>query len=93
MKQARRRMSRINNIILKLPPKTREKVLLLRDKYDVLMKLDANTSREVARKAILLNYINSSGRKLFSDIHEDIRNSPSGEKQIVYTRFRYAETI
>lgn len=85
-------MSRINNIILKLPPETREKVLLLRDKYDILMKLDANTSREVARKAILLNYINSSGRKL-SDIHEDIRNSPSGEKQIVYTRFRYAETI
>lgn len=50
-------MSRINNIILKLPPETREKVLLLRDKYDILMKLDANTSREVARKAILLNYI------------------------------------
>ena len=45
------------------------------------MKLDTNTSREVARKAILLNYINGSGRKLFSDIHEDIRNSPSGEKQ------------
>lgn len=63
-------MSRINNIILKLPPETREKVLLLRDKYDILMKLDANTSREVARKAILLNYINGSGRKLFSDIHE-----------------------
>lgn len=61
-------MSRINNIILKLPPETREKVLLLRDKYDILMKLDANTSREVARKAILLNYINGSGRKLFSDI-------------------------
>ncbi len=57
------------------------------------MKLDTNTSREVARKAILLNYINGTGRKLFSDIHEDIRNSPSGEKQVVYTRFRYAETI
>ena len=57
------------------------------------MKLDANTSREVARKAILLNYIDGSGRKLFNDIHEDVRNSPSGEKQIVYTRFRYAETV
>lgn len=71
MKQARRRMSRINNIILKLPPETREKVLLLRDKYDILMKLDANTSREVARKAILLNYINGSGRKLFSDYSQN----------------------
>ena len=86
-------MSRINNIILKLPPETREKVLLLRDKHGILMKLDANTSREVARNAILLNYIDGSGRKLFSDMHEDVRNSPSGEKQIVYTRFRYAETI
>ena len=73
-------MSRINNIILKLPPETREKVLLLRDKYDILMKLDTNTSREVARKAILLNYINGSGRKLFSDMHEYIRKSPSGDK-------------
>lgn len=86
-------MSRINNIILKLPLETREKVLLLRDKYDILMKLDTNTSREVARKAILLNYINGSGRKLFSDMHEDIRKSPSGDKQVVYTRFRYAETV
>lgn len=57
------------------------------------MKLDTNTSREVARKAILLNYISGSGRKLFSDMHEDIRKSPSGDKQVVYTRFRYAETV
>ena len=86
-------MSRINTVILKLPPDTRERVLMLRSKYDILMKLDANTSREVARKAILLNYINGSGRKLFSDMHEDIRKSPSGEKNVVYTRFRYAETV
>lgn len=55
-------MSRIDKLIASMPPRMANAVIHQRKLHACLMELTANKSREVAARAIFLNYQDGDGR-------------------------------
>ena len=57
-----KRMSRIDKLIASMPPKMANAVIHQRKLHACLMELTTNKSRDVAARAIFLNYLDGYGR-------------------------------
>lgn len=86
-------MSRINEIIVSMPPGEAAAVVHLREVHACLMDLDTNHARAVAARAIYLDYMEGDGRKLGKiPRHYEIIN-PDGVKVTVETYFSYIDRV
>ena len=85
-------MSRINEIIASMPPGEAAAVIHLREVHACLMELTANKSREVAARAICLNYLDGDGRKLGTIPHYYERPTTTGSV-MVETYFSYIDRV
>lgn len=57
-------MSRINEIIASMPPGEAAAVVHLREVHSCLMELDTKKTKALAARAVFLDYIEGTGRKL-----------------------------
>lgn len=81
-------MSRINEIIASMPPGEAAAVVHLREVHSCLMELDTNHAR-----AVFLDYIEGTGRKLGKIPRHYERVTPKGEKVNVETYFCYINRV
>lgn len=81
-------MSRINEIIASMPPGEAAAVIHLREVHSCLMELDTKKAR-----AVFLDYIDGTGRKLGKIPRHYERVTPKGEKVNVETYFCYINRV
>lgn len=86
-------MSRINEIIASMPPGEAAAVVHLREVHSCLMELDTKKARALAARAIFLDYIEGTGRKLGKIPRYYERVTPKGEKVNVETYFCYINRV
>ena len=86
-------MSRINEIIASMPPGVAAAVVHLREVHSCLMELDTKKARTLAARAIFLDYIEGTGRKLGKIPRHYERVTPKGEKVNVETYFCYINRV
>lgn len=86
-------MSRINEIIASMPPGEAAAVIHLREVYSCLMELDTKKARTLAARAVFLDYIEGTGRKLGKIPRYYERVTPKGEKVNVETYFCYINRV
>ena len=85
-------MSRIDKLIASMPSKMANAVIHQRKLHACLMELTANKSREVAARAIFLNYLYGDGRKLGTIPHYYERPTSTGSV-MVETYFSYIDRV
>ena len=85
-------MSRIDKLIASMPPKMANSVIHQRKLHACLMELTTNKSREVAARAIFLNYLDGDGRKLGTIPHYYERPTTTGSV-MVETYFSYIDRV
>ena len=85
-------MSRIDKLIASMPPRMANAVIHQRKLHACLMELTANKSREVAARAIFLNYQDGDGRKLDTIPHYYERPTTTGSV-MVETYFSYIDRV
>ena len=85
-------MSRIDKLIASMPPKMANAVIHQRKLHSCLMELTSNKSREVAARAIFLNYLDGDGRKLGTIPHYYERPTTTGSV-MVETYFSYIDRV
>lgn len=88
-----KRMSRINEIIASMPPGEAAAVVHLREVHSCLMELDTKKARTLAARAVFLDYIEGTGRKLGKIPRYYERVTPKGEKVNVETYFCYINRV
>lgn len=86
-------MSRINEIIASMPPGEAAAVVHLREVHSCLMELDTKKARALAARAVFLDYIEGTGRKLGKIPRYYERVTPKGEKVNVETYFCYINRV
>lgn len=86
-------MSRINEIIASMPPCEAAAVVHLREVHSCLMELDTKKARTLAARAVYLDYIEGTGRKLGKIPRYYERVTPRGEKVNVETYFCYINRV
>ena len=86
-------MSRINEIIASMPPGEAAAVVHLREVHSCLMELDTKKARALAARAVYLDYIEGTGRKLGKIPRYYERVTPKGEKVNVETYFCYINRV
>lgn len=86
-------MSRINEIIASMPPGEAAAVIHLREVHSCLMELDTKKARTLAARAVFLDYIEGTGRKLGKISRYYERVTPKGEKVNVETYFCYINRV
>lgn len=86
-------MSRINEIIASTPPGEAAAVVHLREVHSCLMELDTKKARTLAARAVFLDYIEGTGRKLGKIPRYYERVTPKGEKVNVETYFCYINRV
>lgn len=86
-------MSRINEIIASMPPGEAAAVVHLREVHSCLMELDTKKARTLAARAVFLDYIEGTGRKLGKIPRHYERFTPKGEKVNVETYFCYINRV
>lgn len=86
-------MSRINEIIASMPPGEAAAVIHLREVHSCLMELDTKKARALAARAVFLDYIEGTGRKLGKIPRYYERVTPKGEKVNVETYFCYINRV
>lgn len=86
-------MSRINEIIASMPPGEDAAVIHLREVHSCLMELDTKKARALAARAVFLDYIEGTGRKLGKIPRNYERVTPKGEKVNVETYFCYINRV
>lgn len=86
-------MGRINEIIASMPPGEAAAVIHLREVHAFLMDLDAKKTRALAARAVFLDYIEGTGRKLGKIPRYYERVTPKGEKVNVETFFSYINRV
>ncbi len=86
-------MSRINEIIASMPPGEAAAVVHLREVHSCLMELDTKKARALAARAIFLDYIEGTGRKLGKIPRHYERVTPKREKVNVETYFCYINRV
>lgn len=86
-------MSRINEIIASMPPGEAAAVVHLREVHSCLMELDTNHARALAARAVFLDYIEGTERKLGKIPRYYERVTPKGEKVNVETYFCYINRV
>ena len=86
-------MSRINEIIGSMPPGEAAAVVHLREVHSCLMELDAKKTRALAARAVFLDYIEGTGRKLGKIPRYYERVTPKGDKVNVETYFSYINRV
>lgn len=86
-------MSRINEIIASMPPGEAAVVVHLREVHSCLMELDTKKARTLAARAVFLDYIEGTGRKLGKIPRYYERVTPKGEKVNVETYFCYINRV
>lgn len=86
-------MSRINEIIASMPPGEAAAVVHLREVHSCLMELDTNHARALAARAVFLDYIEGTGRKLGKIPRHYERVTHKGEKVNVETYFCYINRV
>lgn len=86
-------MSRINEIIASMPPGEAAAVVHLREVHACLMDLDAKKTRALAARAVFLDYIEGTGRKLGKIPRYYERITPKGDKVNVETYFSYINRV
>lgn len=86
-------MSRINEIIASMPPGEAAAVVHLREVHSCLMELDTKKARTLVARAVLLDYIEGTGRKLGKIPRYYERVTPKGEKVNVETYFCYINRV
>ncbi len=86
-------MSRINEIIASMPPGVAAAVIHLREVHSCLMELDTKKARTLAARAVFLDYIEGTGRKLGKIPRYYERVTPKGEKVNVETYFCYINRV
>lgn len=86
-------MSRINEIIASMPPGEAAAVVHLRQVHSCLMELDTKKARALAARAVFLDYIEGTGRKLGKIPRYYERVTPKGEKVNVETYFCYINRV
>ena len=86
-------MSRINKIIASMPPGEAAAVVHLREVHSCLMELDAKKTRALAARAVFLDYIEGTGRKLGKIPRYYERVTPKGDKVNVETYFSYINRV
>lgn len=86
-------MSRINEIIASMPPGEAAAVIHLREVHSCLMELDTKKTKALAARAVFLDYIEGTGRKLGKIPRHYERITSKGEKVTVETYFRYLDRI
>ena len=86
-------MSRIDKLIASMPPRMANAVIHQRKLHACLMELTANKSREVAARAIYLDYMEGDGRKLGKIPRCYERVNSKGEKINVETYFSYINRV
>lgn len=86
-------MSRINEIIASMPPGEAAAVIHLREVHSCLMELDTKKARALAARAVFLDYIEGTGRKLGKIPRHYERINPDGVKVTVKTYFSYIDRV
>ena len=86
-------MSRIDEIIASMPPGEAAAVVHLREVHSCLMELDTKKARALAARAVFLDYIEGTGRKLGKIPRYYERVTPKGEKVNVETYFCYINRV
>ena len=86
-------MSRINEIIASMPPGEAAVVAHLREVHSCLMELDTKKARTLAARAVFLDYIEGTGRKLGKIPRYYEMVTPKGEKVNVETYFCYINRV
>lgn len=86
-------MGRINEIIASMPPGEAAAVVHLREVHSCLMELDTKKARTLAARAVFLDYIEGTGRKLGKIPRYHERITPKGEKVNVETYFCYINRV
>ena len=86
-------MSRINEIIASMPPGEAAAVVHLREVHSCLMELDTKKARTLAARAVFLDYIECTGRKLGKIPRHYERITTNGEKVNVETYFCYINRV
>ena len=86
-------MSRIGEIIASMPPGEAAAVVHLREVHSCLMDLDTKKARTLAARAVFLDYIEGTGRKLGKIPRYYERVTPKGEKVNVETYFCYINRV
>lgn len=86
-------MSRINEIIASMPPGEAAAVVHLREVHSCLMELDTKKARALAARAVFLDYIEGTGRKLGKTSRYYERVNSKGEKINVETYFSYINRV
>lgn len=86
-------MSRINEIIASMPPGEAAAVVHLIEVHSCLMELDTKKARTLAARAVFLDYIEGTGRKLGKIPRYYERVTPKGEKVNVETYFCYINRV
>lgn len=86
-------MGRINEIIASMPPGEAAAVVHLREVHSCLMELDTKKARALAARAVFLDYIEGTGRKLGKIPRYYERVTPKGEKVNVETYFCYINRV
>lgn len=86
-------MSRINEIIASMPPGEAAAVIHLREVYSCLMELGTKKARALAARAVFLDYIEGTGRKLGKIPRHYEKVTPKGDKVNVETYFSYINRV
>ena len=86
-------MSRINEIIASMPPGEAAAVVHLREVHSCLMELDTKKARTLAARAVFLDDIEGTGRKLGKIPRHYERITTNGEKVNVETYFCYINRV
>lgn len=86
-------MSRINEIIASMPPGEAAAVVHLREVHSCLMELDRKKTKALAARAVFLDYIEGTGRKLGKIPRYYERVTPKGDKVNVETYFSYIDSV
>ena len=86
-------MSRINEIIASMPPGEAAAVIHLREVHSCLMELDTKKTKALVARAVFLDYIEGTGRKLGKIPRNYERVTPKGEKVNVETYFCYIKRV
>ena len=76
-----------------MPPRMANAVIHQRKLHACLMELTTNKSRELAARAIFLNYQDGEGRKLGNIPRHYERVTSKGEKVTVETYFSYINRV
>lgn len=86
-------MSRINEIIASMPPGEAAAAVHLREAHSCLMELDTKKARALAARAVFLDYIEGTGRKLGKIPRHYERVTYKGENVTVETYFSYINRV